>query len=91
MSVCQNVTQLTLVVTCSPYICLISKSSHKDNNSFFNFSISPLTYPCARAGSFHLIRMLLDEYMLLVIETRFYNEMEEKLQELLDRHLKMGK
>ena len=34
--------------------------------------------------------MLLDEYMLLVIETRFYNEMEEKLQELLDRHLKMG-
>lgn len=35
--------------------------------------------------------MLMDEYMLLVIETRFYNEMEEKLQELLDRHLKMGK
>ena len=34
--------------------------------------------------------MLLDEYMLLVIETRFSNEMEEKLQELLDRHLKMG-
>ncbi|KAK3707889.1 hypothetical protein QZH41_017286 [Actinostola sp. cb2023] len=41
-------------------------------------------------GSFHLIRMLMDEYMLLIIETRFYNEMEEKLQELLDRHLKMG-
>lgn len=43
------------------------------------------------AGSFHLIRMLLDEYMLLVIETKFYNETEEKLQEMLDRHLKMGK
>ena len=42
-------------------------------------------------GSFHLIRMLLDEYMLLVIETKFYNETEEKLQEMLDRHLKMGK
>ncbi|KAL9978484.1 hypothetical protein ACROYT_G016005 [Oculina patagonica] len=41
-------------------------------------------------GSFHLIRMLLDEYMLLVIETKFYNETEEKLQEMLDRHLKMG-
>ncbi|XP_032220990.2 DNA-binding protein RFX6 isoform X3 [Nematostella vectensis] len=41
-------------------------------------------------GSFHLLRMLLDEYILLVIETRFYNEMEEKLQELLDRHLRMG-
>ena len=35
--------------------------------------------------------MLLDEYMLLVIETKFYNETEEKLQEMLDRHLKMGK
>jgi len=34
--------------------------------------------------------MLLDEYMLLVIETKFYNETEEKLQEMLDRHLKMG-
>ena len=42
------------------------------------------------SGSFHLIRMLLDEYMLLVIETKFYNETEEKLQEMLDRHLKMG-
>lgn len=41
-------------------------------------------------GSFHLIRMLLDEYMLLVIETKFCNETEEKLQEMLDRHLKMG-
>lgn len=41
-------------------------------------------------GSFHLLRMLLDEYMLLVIETKFYNETEEKLQEMLDRHLKMG-
>ena len=44
-----------------------------------------------RTGSFHLLRMLLDEYMLLVIETKFYNETEEKLQEMLDRHLKMGK
>ena len=34
--------------------------------------------------------MLLDEYLLLVIETRFCNDLEEKLQEVLDSHLKMG-
>ena len=52
---------------------------------------SPMSYDFLPfSGSFHLIRMLLDEYMLLVIETKFYNETEEKLQEMLDRHLKMG-
>lgn len=55
------------------------------------FVFCPLSYHfLSIAGSFHLIRMLLDEYMLLVIETKFYNETEEKLQEMLDRHLKMG-
>ena len=55
-----------------------------------NFRTAPHDSSLFSAGSFHLIRMLLDEYMLLVIETKFYNETEEKLQEFLDRHLKMG-
>uniref|UniRef100_A0A8C7LR99 Regulatory factor X, 6 n=1 Tax=Oncorhynchus mykiss TaxID=8022 RepID=A0A8C7LR99_ONCMY len=36
-------------------------------------------------GSFHLIRMLLDEYILLAIETQFNNNKEQDLQNLLDK------
>ncbi|XP_028654745.2 DNA-binding protein RFX6 [Erpetoichthys calabaricus] len=39
-------------------------------------------------GSFHLIRMLLDEYILLAIETQFNNDKEQELQNLLDKYMK---
>uniref|UniRef100_A0A673Y253 DNA-binding protein RFX6 n=1 Tax=Salmo trutta TaxID=8032 RepID=A0A673Y253_SALTR len=38
-------------------------------------------------GSFHLIRMLLDEYILLAIETQFNNNKEQDLQNLLDKYM----
>ncbi|XP_051908225.1 DNA-binding protein RFX6 isoform X2 [Hippocampus zosterae] len=42
----------------------------------------------ASFGSFHLIRMLLDEYILLALETQFNNDKERDLQNLLDKHMK---
>lgn len=39
-------------------------------------------------GSFHLIRMLLDEYILLALETQFNNDKEQDLQSLLDKYMK---
>ncbi|CAO2628070.1 DNA-binding protein RFX6, partial [Lemmus lemmus] len=39
-------------------------------------------------GSFHLIRMLLDEYILLAMETQFNNDKEQELQNLLDKYMK---
>ncbi|KAM4692925.1 DNA-binding protein RFX6 [Discoglossus pictus] len=39
-------------------------------------------------GSFHLIRMLLDEYILLAVETQFNNDKEQDLQNLLDKYMK---
>ncbi|XP_041367036.1 DNA-binding protein RFX6-like [Gigantopelta aegis] len=39
-------------------------------------------------GSFHLIRMLLDEYVLLAVESQLHNEKEMELQSLLDKHMK---
>uniref|UniRef100_H3A4H1 DNA-binding protein RFX6 n=1 Tax=Latimeria chalumnae TaxID=7897 RepID=H3A4H1_LATCH len=39
-------------------------------------------------GSFHLIRMLLDEYILLAIETQFNNDKEQELQNLLEKYMK---
>ncbi|KAB5540054.1 hypothetical protein PHYPO_G00096930 [Pangasianodon hypophthalmus] len=39
-------------------------------------------------GSFHLIRMLLDEYILLAIETQFNNDKEQDLQNLLDKYMR---
>ncbi|XP_076307282.1 DNA-binding protein RFX6-like isoform X2 [Tachypleus tridentatus] len=44
----------------------------------------------ASFASFHLLRMLLDEYLLLAIESQFEQEKEEELQCLLKRHLKDG-
>ncbi|EGW08344.1 DNA-binding protein RFX6 [Cricetulus griseus] len=38
--------------------------------------------------SFHLIRMLLDEYILLAMETQFNNDKEQELQNLLDKYMK---
>lgn len=40
------------------------------------------------SGSFHLIRMLLDEYILLAMETQFHNNKEQELQNLLDKYMK---
>ncbi|XP_044024909.1 DNA-binding protein RFX6 isoform X1 [Siniperca chuatsi] len=42
----------------------------------------------ASFGSFHLIRMLLDEYILLALETQFNNDKEQDLQNLLDKYMK---
>ncbi|CAJ0951781.1 unnamed protein product [Ranitomeya imitator] len=42
----------------------------------------------ASFGSFHLIRMLLDEYILLAVETQFNNDKEQELQNLLDKYMK---
>ncbi|XP_029133760.2 DNA-binding protein RFX6 [Labrus bergylta] len=39
-------------------------------------------------GSFHLIRMLLDEYILLALETQFNNDKEQALRNLLDKYMK---
>ncbi|TRY58205.1 hypothetical protein DNTS_017416 [Danionella cerebrum] len=39
-------------------------------------------------GSFHLIRMLLDEYILLAIETQFNNDKEQDLQALLEKYMR---
>ncbi|GAB5571838.1 DNA-binding protein RFX6 [Prionailurus iriomotensis] len=40
------------------------------------------------SSSFHLIRMLLDEYILLAMETQFNNDKEQELQNLLDKYMK---
>lgn len=47
-----------------------------------------LLYVLTLAGSFHLIRMLLDEYILLALETQFNNDKEQDLQNLLDKYMK---
>ncbi|XP_056150103.1 DNA-binding protein RFX6 [Lampris incognitus] len=39
-------------------------------------------------GSFHLVRMLLDEYILLALETQFNNDKEQELQNLLDKYMR---
>lgn len=39
-------------------------------------------------ASFHLIRMLLDEYILLAVECQLHNEKETEIQTLLDKHTK---
>ncbi|KAK7907738.1 hypothetical protein WMY93_016350 [Mugilogobius chulae] len=39
-------------------------------------------------GSFHLIRMLLDEYILLALEAQFNNDKEQELRNLLDKYMK---
>ncbi|KAJ1152291.1 hypothetical protein NDU88_005067 [Pleurodeles waltl] len=39
-------------------------------------------------GSFHLVRMLLDEYILLAMETQFNNDKEQELQNLLEKYMK---
>lgn len=41
-------------------------------------------------ASFHLIRMLLDEYILLAVECQLHNEKETEVQTLLDKHTKTG-
>ena len=42
------------------------------------------------AGSFHLIRMLLDEYVLLSVETTLHGERDTELQNKMDKHMKIG-
>ncbi|PIK62355.1 putative DNA-binding protein RFX6 [Apostichopus japonicus] len=39
-------------------------------------------------ASFHLIRMLLDEYILLAVESQFNNDKENELQNRLEKHTK---
>ena len=39
-------------------------------------------------ASFHLIRMLLDEYILLAVESQFNVEKDNDLQNRLEKHMK---
>lgn len=39
-------------------------------------------------GPFHLIRMMLDEYLLLITETRFYKQEQTELQKLSEKLIK---
>ncbi|KAJ8298950.1 hypothetical protein KUTeg_023010 [Tegillarca granosa] len=39
-------------------------------------------------GSFHLIRMLLDEYVLLAVESQLHVEKETEITNLLEKHMK---
>ncbi|XP_077979193.1 DNA-binding protein RFX6-like [Glandiceps talaboti] len=41
-------------------------------------------------GSFHLIRMLLDEYILLAVESQFNSDKDNELQNILEKHMKMS-
>ena len=41
-------------------------------------------------ASFHLVRMLLDEYILLAIECQLHNEKDNEIQTLLEKHTKTG-
>ena len=41
-------------------------------------------------ASIHLIRLLLDEYMLLAIESQLHAEKEKELQNLLEKHTRTG-
>lgn len=75
--------------------CKVWRDGHKDNlNSpllvptmLLHFNVlSPLSVH--GQGSFHLIRMLLDEYILLAMETQFNNDKEQELQNLLDKYMK---
>ncbi|ELT92343.1 hypothetical protein CAPTEDRAFT_220726 [Capitella teleta] len=56
--------------------------------SFFGARISHnLTLNNAKSfASIHLIRLLLDEYMLLAIESQLQNDKERELQHILDKH-----
>lgn len=60
--------------------CGVVRDGHKDNSATLS-----LSHP---KGSFHLIRMLLDEYILLAMETQFNNDKEQELQNLLDKYMK---
>ena len=41
-------------------------------------------------ASFHLIRMLLDEYILLAVEQQFNTEKDNELQNRLEKHMKVA-
>lgn len=60
----------------------MKKSDHSVLTTCFPFLHHVLS------GSFHLIRMLLDEYILLALETQFNNDKEQDLQNLLDKYMK---
>ena len=54
-----------------------------------NFSrIISVAYYLYDAGTFHLIRMMLDEYLLLITETRFHKEEKMNLQKLSEQMIK---
>ena len=42
------------------------------------------------SASFHLVRMLLDEYILLAVECQLHNEKDNEIQTLLEKHTKTG-
>lgn len=79
--------------------CKVLRDGHQDNltSPSFSFLVFRLLisshnalypFPTHKQGSFHLIRMLLDEYILLAMETQFNNDKEQELQNLLDKYMK---
>lgn len=70
------------------HLSILSFQFCKSNKSFT--SISWATILSSVAGSFHLIRMLLDEYVLLAVETQLHVEKETEIQSLLEKHMKTG-
>ena len=43
------------------------------------------------SGSIHLVRLLLDEYTLLAVESQLYCEKERELQDEMKKHILIGK
>ena len=78
--------------------CKVLQDGHKDNlTSLFSFLLflslissrnALSSFLIHKQGSFHLIRMFLDEYILLAMETQFNNDKEQELQNLLDKYMK---
>ncbi|XP_016411976.1 DNA-binding protein RFX6-like [Sinocyclocheilus rhinocerous] len=56
--------------------------------SFIEWLDSVVEQKVIKVCSFHLIRMLLDEYVLLTIETQFNNDKEQDLQNLLEKYMR---
>lgn len=58
---------------------------------FLSFSLCQRQTIRFIAASVHLIRMLMDEYVLLAVESQMYEEKSSELQLILDKHMNAGK
>lgn len=67
----------------------VLKFSIDELSSINEVRLMAMHFSCVE-GSFHLLRMLMDEYMLLAIETKLNEDYENNIQENLDKCLKKG-